>query len=277
MKVRSDKRRQLKPWQSLTSPSTQTCASKEKRVKPGARFGMSGYPKIVESHHYHLWTDALHARALAHQSRNDWDRGTYVRWAVTTAWTVLEIACQNALNEPNISYSFRKHLDKAIARGSLTPLNWGSGVWQKVLQLQQLRKNYVHRFLRETELFPEAAVADNAIDVVRRAVVEIYRHSNRVPPPWIQDNEDRGWNAGRGSMANATVIRAGAKEDDPKVVKIAYVTREKEHVSEVLPPGTDPEPYVEDLLRNIRIPIKAIRVYEGDTLRTERVIKMRGA
>jgi hypothetical protein len=237
---------------------------------------MSGYPKIVESQHYHLWTDALHARALAHQACNRWDRGTYVRWAVTTAWTVLEIACQNALNEPNISYSFRRNLDTAIARSSLTSLDWGSGIWQEVLQLQRVRKNYVHRFVLETELFSEAAVADSAIDVVRKAVAEIYRHSNRVPPPWIQDNEDRGWDAGGGSMASLTVIRAGAKEDDPQVVKIAYVTGEKEHVSEVLPPGTDPEPHIEDLLRNIRIPINAIRVYEGSTLRIERAITMRG-
>ena len=71
------------------------------------------YPKVVENPHYHLWTDALHACALAHEAHNKWDRGTYVRWAVTTSWTVLEIACQDALEERNISYSFRRNLNAA--------------------------------------------------------------------------------------------------------------------------------------------------------------------
>ena len=84
-------------------------------------------PKIIESPHYHLWTDALHARALARKANNKWDRGTYVRWAVTTSWSVLEIACQNALNEPNISYSFRKNLDTAIENQNIDRLEWGSG------------------------------------------------------------------------------------------------------------------------------------------------------
>jgi hypothetical protein len=237
---------------------------------------MMKYSKIVEIPHHHLWTDALHARVLAHKARNKWDRGSYVRWAVITAWTVLEIACQDALNEPNISYSFKKKLDVALVQKSLPPLNWGSGLWQQVSKIQQKRNNYMHRFVSETDLFPEAAVSDNAIDVVRKAVMEIYRHAKRTPPLWVQDDYDRGWDAKSGLLANATVIRAGAKEDDPKVVKIAYVIGEREHVSEVLPPGTDPEPYVEDLLTNIQGPINAIKVYEGNTLCMEKVITMRG-
>jgi hypothetical protein len=37
--------------------------------------------KLIENNHYHIWTDALHARALAHEASNRWDRGTYVRWS----------------------------------------------------------------------------------------------------------------------------------------------------------------------------------------------------
>ena len=80
--------------------------------------------KLIEDNHYHLWTDALHARQLAHQTNNKWDRGTYVRWTIITAWTVLEIACQDALEEKNISYRFKQNLDKAIAAKSLPKLNW---------------------------------------------------------------------------------------------------------------------------------------------------------
>jgi len=235
------------------------------------------HPKIVETPHYHLWTDALHARALAHQARNKWDRGTYVRWAVTTAWTVLEIACQEALQEPRISYSFRRKLDAALRDRSLPPLDWGSGLWQKVTEIQEARKGYVHRFVQESDLFPFADVADKAIAAIRDAVVSIYQHVGRVPPRWIQDDEDRGWDKGRGWSACSTVIRAGASLDDPRVVKICFVCENEEHLHEVLPSGTDPGPYLDDLIEHVRVPISAVRAYEGDKLVVERVIPMRGA
>lgn len=72
--------------------------------------------KLIENNHYHIWTDALHARALSHEASNRWDRGTYVRWTVMTAWVALEIACQDALEEPRISYSFKDNPSKAIKR-----------------------------------------------------------------------------------------------------------------------------------------------------------------
>ena len=234
------------------------------------------HQKIVENPHYHLWTDALHARSLARQAHNKWDRGTYVRWTVTTSWTVLEIACQDALNEPNISYSFRKNLDAAIEQQGFKKIDWGSGLWQRVGDLQETRKGYMHRFLSEDNLFPHAAFADKAIGTVRGAVNEIYQHVGRPAPTWIQDDEDRGWDHGGRGGANLTLIHAGASEDDPRVVKICYVHMDKEHTSEVLPSGTDFGPYVEDLMRKVQVPISAVRVYEGATLVHEREIKMRG-
>jgi len=234
-------------------------------------------PKIVANAHNHLWTDSLHARALAHQARNKWDRGTYVRWTVTTAWTVLEIACQDALNDDSISYSFRRNLDSAIQRNSLTPLDWGSGLWQKVTEIQETRKDYVHRFLEERDLYPIAEIADNAVAVIRKAVLSIYELSKRVPPTWIYDDEDRGWDKGRGVSAHSTLIRAGVTLNDPKVIRICYIRKNKEHIDEVLPPGTDPLPYLEDLIKHVTVPISSVRVYEGDKIVLERAITMRGA
>jgi hypothetical protein len=233
------------------------------------------FPKIVENPHYHLWTDALHARSLARQANNKWDRGTYVRWAVTTSWTVLEIACQDALTEPNISYSFRKNLDATLEKEGFPKLNWGYGVWQKVTQLQEARKGYAHRFLSETDLFPQAAVADQAIDIVRAAVNAIYQHVGSPSPLWIQDNDDRGWDNGR-RMANLTLIHAGASEEDPKVIRICFVQEGKEKLSEVLPSGTDYTPFVDDLIKRMRVPITSVRVYEGPILLYERETRMRG-
>jgi hypothetical protein len=235
------------------------------------------YPKIVESPHYHLWTDALHARSLARQANNKWDRGAYVRWAVTTSWTVLEIACQDALAEPKISYSFRKRLDEALKKQGFPNLDWGSGLWQRVEKLLETRKGYVHRFISETDLFLETTVADHAIDTVRAAVEAIYRHVGSPPPPWINDDNDQGWDSARRSSANLTLLHAGASEDDPKVIRICFVHRDTEKVSEVLPAGTDYTPFVDDLVRRIRVPITAVRVYEGHTLIHEKQTRIRGA
>ena len=52
--------------------------------------------------------------ALAHQARNRWDRGTYVRCVLTNTWTALEMACNDALDVTDIGYSFRKKLDSAV-------------------------------------------------------------------------------------------------------------------------------------------------------------------
>jgi len=69
--------------------------------------------KLVESNHYHIWTDAIHARELAKQTNNKWDRGTYVRWTLLTSWIALEMACQDALSDKNISYKFKENLEKS--------------------------------------------------------------------------------------------------------------------------------------------------------------------
>ena len=120
--------------------------------------------KLIENNHYHIWTDALHARALSHEANNRWDRGTYVRWTLMTAWIALEIACQEALEEPKISYSFKDNLNKAIEEKSFSKLDWSQGIWQQVLQLQEFRKNCAHRFSQETDLFPDVAVKGSHLD-----------------------------------------------------------------------------------------------------------------
>jgi hypothetical protein len=234
------------------------------------------HPKVIESPHYHLWTDALHARSLARQAKNKWDRGTYVCWTITTSWAVLEVACQDALNEPNISYSFRKNLDKAIINKGFIKIEWGSGIWQRVSNLQNKRKGYVHRFISENDFFPDAGIADESIDIIRQAVVAIYQHVNRPVPTWVRDDDDRGWDSGKRSGASLTLIHPGADENDPEVIKLFYVYLGKEKLTDVLPKGTDYLPYVEDLIQKIRVPISAIRVYKGISFVYERELNMRG-
>jgi hypothetical protein len=156
-------------------------------------------------------------------------------------------------------------------------LEWGQGLWQEVQKIQEVRKGYVHRFLDERDLFPNAGVADKAIEIVRNAIVAIYAHVGRGAPPWVQDDEDRGWDSGPGWWASATVVHKGASTDDPHAIRVCYLWNGQEHVHDVLPAGTDPQPYWEDLLTHLNVPASAIRVYEGDTLLFERPLPMRGS
>jgi hypothetical protein len=43
------------------------------------------------------------------------------------------------------------------------------------------------------------------------------------------------------------------------------------------PPGTDPEPLIERLCQNVRIPVTAVRAYRGTTVIYERKLQMRGS
>jgi hypothetical protein len=72
------------------------------------------------------------------------------------------------------------------------------------------------------------------------------------------------------------LIHAGASEDDPKVIRVCFVHSDNEKLSEVLPSGTDYAPYVDDLIKRIRVPITSVRVYEGTTLVYEKLTRMRG-
>lgn len=237
-------------------------------------------PKLVDNPHYHLWTDTLHIRKLAHQAQNKWDRGTYVRLTYINAWTVLEIACQLALEDSNISYSFKKNLDNAIKNKSLPQLDWSQGIWQRVSEVQEVRKGYVHRFISETNLFPEATLADNAIEVIREAIQAIYNHVRKTPPEWVEDNEDRGWHNAPGispGIGIPTLYSKNADENDPNAVKITIIREGIEDKQYLEPPGTDPEPFIKRILDNPVSPISAIRVYRGDKLIEERTIPMRGS
>ncbi len=248
-----------------------------KRAHQASRNYKIPYPKIVESSHYHIWTDALHARELARQAVNRWDRGTYVRWAITTGWTALEMACEQALETNGIGRRFKENLNVAINNKGLPPLNWGVGVWQKILYVQSLRKEFVHINFDQENLFPETEDANRSIDILRSAIKEIFLLSGKNPPEWIEDDQDRGWDTGRKSFASATAIRTGLNIDNPFCCNVVYIHKDKEYINETLPPEADYMQAVEVLLQNIKIPITAVKVYSGNKVVFERELKMRGA
>jgi len=234
--------------------------------------------KYVQSNHYHIWTDAIHARQLAKQTKNRWDRGTYVRWTILTSWIALEIACQDALDENTISYSFKKNIDGALVSKGHPPLDWSRGIWQNVLTIQNLRKDIVHRFQSETQLFPDIAQAELAISSVRAAVIDIYRHCQKHVPSWIDDDHDEGWTTGTfqmfGSGHNAKY------ENVEGSIKVTYVYKDNEHIFDYFPPETDIDQPIENIFPGIGKPITAVRLYKGHELVTEYIYdkdKVRGA
>ncbi len=222
--------------------------------------------KLIEDNHYHIWTDALHARALSHEASNRWDRGTYVRWTLMTAWVALEIACQDALREPKISYRFKENLNKAIKDKSLSKLDWSQGIWQQVSKLQERRKYCVHRFFQESDLFPDASEADDAVVIARQGITAIYQHVGRDAPSWINDDTDQGW-ASKGGFSvfgNMYTTPPGVDENAPDTIKVTYIYKDKECIRNVLPAGADPNPYVDKLIETIGLPISGVKVYRGE-------------
>jgi hypothetical protein len=236
-------------------------------------------PVLVESTQCHLWTDALHVRQLAREAANRWDRGTYVRLCVVLAWTALELGCQEALEAPEIGYRFKDNLDRAVAARGLPPLEWSQGVWQEVRRIQETRKAFVHKFASIADMFPESAVGDDAIAVVRAAIASIFDHAGIASPGWIEFDHSHGWagHSGASDTAYASVITGGVSPDDPNAVKVCYVANQVEHTSGIYPPGFDYTSEVERLVKAVNIPITAVRVYIGQTLVSEMLVHMRGS
>jgi len=184
-----------------------------------------------------------------------------------TSWVALEIACQDALEDPNISYRFKDNLNEAIEKNSLSKLDWSKGIWQKVLILHELRKNCVHRFSQESDLFPDAGIADEVIITARKAIIEIYNHVGNDAPLWVNDDEDQGWSVkGMTLSANAYSTPLGVDENAPDTIKITYIYKDKECIRDVLPTNTDPNPYAKRLIESIGLPVSGIKVYKGKEL-----------
>lgn len=234
--------------------------------------------KVVDSIQYHVWSDALHARELARQTASEWDRGAYVRWSIQTAWSAFENVCGDALGARGLGMRFKERFDEAVQNAGLPAVDWGRGVWQQVLDVYRTRIEFTHVVpsIAQSKLLTPVADAERAISVLRegiKAVADLVGHPH---PPWVGDDNDAGWKSRRGgSFANACVLRAGVNEDDPDAVRITYVLRGSEFVTEIAPPGTAHGPLLDRLLTAFNVPVDFVRAYRGNVLLEERATKMR--
>ena len=236
--------------------------------------------RSVDWPHYHLWTDALHTRQLAQDAANEWDRGAYVRWAVNSAWTAFETACESLVGPgAHLGNRFKENLDEALDRCGFVRPNWGGGLWQDVMKVYGQRKSFTHSVQDQTTLFPDRSVADDAIRLLRLATRDIYSRAGKADPKWVEDDQDiyDPRRPGSHMYETGTVTTAGG--DAPGAVRIAIVLAVdgKEHVARAEPPGTDPEPLIEQILADTRMAVLAVRVYQGDELIKEESVKMRGS
>jgi len=146
------------------------------------------------------------------------------------------------------------------------------------LKLQNTRKNFVHRFIAEKDLFPNFSVADEAIKIVREAIKGIYSHAGKTSPNWIDDDYDRGWSKKSGFQTRAYLTKkhGGVDENGENTIKVAFVDNHGEHVSDILPPEKDYQLCIDELITNFLEPISTIRIYKGKELIEERKYTMRG-
>lgn len=184
-----------------------------------------------------------------------------------SCWIALEMACQDALGDNTISYSFKQNMDKAIEKLRLEKLEWGKGLWHRVSKLQKLRKNCTHRFLSESNLFPTERVANEAVNIARDAVKDIYRRVGKAAPKWINDDYDQGWaSKGFDSFGTGFEIRQGVILGNPDNIRFAYVYKDREYTWDVYPAGTDPEPLLERMIESLVRPISKAIVYKGNNI-----------
>lgn len=229
--------------------------------------------RSVETPHYHIWTDALHGRRLAREATNAWDRGTYVRWTIASAWTAFEATCEHLTDAPGLGMRFKERLNAALEAKNLPRPDWGSGLWQDVLAIYALRKDYVHPAVPQARLFSPVEEAERAITTLRLAIKDMFARTGMAVEVWPDDDQD-AVDPRKGGFANATVLRAGATRETG--VRITYVMLGEEYETEVAPPDADYVALMEDLLRRIVVPISAVRAYCGDELIDEMTVRMRG-
>jgi hypothetical protein len=236
--------------------------------------------KVIDSIQYHVWSDALHARQLARQTESPWDRGAYVRWAIQTAWSAFENVCTDALEAKGLGMRFKERFDEAVAAKALLAVDWSQGVWQRLLQVYAVRKEFVHVVpsVSHERLKTPLEEAEKAIGALREGIRAVSDLVGVPHPLWVSDDGDPGWkgrSGGLGGTAEAWLSHVGVNPDDPDNVRIFYVLRGTEHLNEIATPGTAHGPLLDRLLTGLNVPVEAVRAYRGTTLLEERKTNMR--
>lgn len=233
------------------------------------------YTEKNDDPHFHLWTDALHAKALAHQSKNDWNRGTYVRWCIITTSIVFEMMCSQAL-KIRITRDLKGTVNNELKRKGLELISWEKGIWKEMSDCIDLRNEYIHRNTSQKILFPELVKSDIVINAVKDAAEHLFMLVGKSFPQWFQVVDDKGWEEGQNAMCHASAIIAGADQASPTTLRIAYVWNNLEKNAYYLPQDSNYMTYLESLMNNVNVAVSGFKVYQGDNLIYHKDVNMRG-
>jgi len=236
---------------------------------------MSTEAKLVDNANFHIWTDALHARELARRAQDQWNRGTYVRWAVNSAWMAFEMACEDALEVSGLKPDFWRGLDDAVAAKGLVPLDRSQGIWSSIARIHNLRRDYTHPGITQSKLFAPVQQAEDAIRCLRDGIGSVYGHAGKPTPRWVQADKDMGYP--QVSVAHVVLIHPGVTRDTPNMIRVTHIYQDHEYDLEWLPPGADWRPIVDRFIAEVRIPISKVLVYEGSQIIFSRDLPMRGS
>lgn len=223
--------------------------------------------RSVDTPHYHIWTDALHARRLAREAQDAWSRGTYVRWTIASAWTAFEATCEHLTGATGLGMRFKEKLDSALERNGIIKPDWGLGLWQQVLKVYELRKRYVHTSVPQNALFPPVSEAEAAITTLRAAIRDMYERCGLGGADWVDDDVDTTILPTTGIVFSAygTVTDAGANKETG--LRISYQTVDgREHDALIKGADSDHVSLMNDLLSNLRLPVTAVRAYRANEL-----------
>ncbi len=238
---------------------------------------MTKVHKDIDSAEYHLWTDVLHACALSEQANNAWDRSSYVRWTIITAWTVLEMLFRKSLENERIGYNFKRDVNETIDNLGLPKVNWGEKGWQLVLELKEKRKIYVHTKLEQEDLFLDSQIARRYVDGVRESIKLVHTLVSKPIPEWVYLEQDEGWDEGNDLGVNMIIERQGARMEDPSSLIISFVYKGKEYITEVLPEHSDYEKVALEIVNLTSLAITTIRVSQGGKVVWEKHLRTRGS
>ena len=174
------------------------------------------------------------------------------------------MACEDAVGAYNLGIRFRDKVNEALEHSGFPPLKWGQGLWQQVAAIYKMRKSFVHVATMSDLSRLQIHDADAAIATLRKAIAALYSHVSKPAPTWQNDDRDAGWtSSGFRATAHATLRHAGVEADDPTRIEVRYVSKGREHVSDVLPSGTEYLPVVQNLKQSLRCEASVIRVYSA--------------
>jgi hypothetical protein len=240
------------------------------------------FKDLAHAPRFQLWTDALTFRQMATEAPNNYLKSMCVRNAVISACTALEMGCCDALAIPEIN-RFKEDVNAALRQARKTAIDFGSGLWQRILKIRDSRHEYAHSGVSISDRFPSVSVAEDAIAKIREAIRDIYIRAGKQIPAWANLDASGGWpqTRGFGMSAHLTVLRGPIDKNNPDVFNISLVTPTGEEKETIwLPAGTPEEDImdeIEQLIGRLNVPFKEVRVYRGQDLFYKEDVEMPGS